>query len=582
MHFIVLIVAFAGFASCAPVNWNVDRARSSLLDVNDEELDEEYRKRHLGGPWSPEEAMSMLNLATDLLSTSPNRVSRMRRFELEAKQLLQLITGIENPKINASFDSLDKDADYMDEQVVLESGHTVTLETMQKIIDMHDGSNGERRRSLDGIQKLYNWFRPTVHVARFRARLQSGGGTRFSKLKEVDAYAAKIFKESRDKRGPVHGRMIQRWALQRAAQINLDDFQASESWLTRFKRRHGIVSRKVTIYTSRSEQEKTTQIAESIGNFTQDYARETRFFDHAHIWNFDQTGFNYEPSNLRTLSFKGERDTCLLLDSHNKHTHSYTLQPMILRSGHLFPKVLLVMQDGEEFSPGIARRMRELETSYGNVEIYSSKSGKLTSSLIDRWFTGTLKDGVEAIQLHKMTDSHDESAVVILADSWSGHSKPSQQQDLLYMGAKMLKIPPLTTDKIQPLDVNFNRQLKIFYNRIIEEAFYQDIIKNVTARDGIVNIHSLIHNQFMSSKYRDMIKYAWHNTDPAFNISELTNYPPKMVNSINFGFDGASKCEARGCNNHAFVKCSHCDKLLCLQHFLERVCFHNPHGSPRH
>lgn len=56
------------------------------------------------------------------------------------------------------------------------------------------------------------------------------------------------------------------------------------------------------------------------------------------IWNYDQTGFQHEPSNLRILSFKGERDTPLMVESKNKISHYYTFQPIISRSGRLFPK----------------------------------------------------------------------------------------------------------------------------------------------------------------------------------------------------------------------------------------------------
>lgn len=74
-----------------------------------------------------------------------------------------------------------------------------------------------------------------------------------------------------------------------------------------------------------------------------------------------------------------------------------------------------------------------------------------------------------------------------------------------------------------------------------------------------------------------MILYGWRNTDPAFNVTtKLSTFPPKMVNSIQFDFDSAAKCEHSNCSRHAFIRCSHCGKLLCLHHFLERNCFHGP------
>lgn len=198
----------------------------------------------------------------------------------------------------------------------------------------------------------------------------------------------------------------------------------------------------------------------------------------------------------------------------------------------------------------------------------------MTSALINRWYHTTLKNEIEKVKTNRMIEARDESAVLILADSWSGHSAKTQMTELKRIGARLLRIPPKTTDKLQPLDVNFNRQLKIFYNRIVEKAFYQDSLKNVTSRAGIVNLQSLIHNQLTSPKYRDMIRYAWHHTDPSFNISELENYPPKMVTAIQFDVDDRQKCAKRGCENYAFLKCSHCGKPMCLHHFLERECFH--------
>lgn len=62
-------------------------------------------------------------------------------------------------------------------------------------------------------------------IPRFKNRLQ--GGSRQDKYKAVDKHVANLFKQTREKRQPVHGRTLQRWARQYAAEIGLDDFMAS-------------------------------------------------------------------------------------------------------------------------------------------------------------------------------------------------------------------------------------------------------------------------------------------------------------------------------------------------------------------
>lgn len=549
----------------------------SLVDVDDYDLEQEIRRRWTGGPVTPEVAVSILNMALDLMTRSDLQPRRARRYEIEARQLIQILTAEDDPRMDVapvSRSELD-DHDYLDDSFeVGASYHTPSDRSLKLVLDMVDGANGQRRRSLESIANLYPWFHPRM-VSRIRARFEDSG-TRAARLKALDEEVLKIFTQARDKRQPVHGRMIQRWARQCSAAHNLDEFRASDNWLARFKKRHKIVSRKVTAYSSRSDQENAAAIVQRIENFGPKYIEESSQFEKRHIYNFDQTGFNYEPANLRTLSFKGERDTIIVIDSKNKHSHSYTVQPMISRAGTLFKKLLIVTQEPENaFGPIVGPRILELERKYENIQIYPSRSGKLTSFLVDRWFNSTLSIAVDDARHEMMDDDENRSAILVLADSWSGHAKQTQEDELRQMGVTLMRIPKQTTDRLQPLDVNFNRQLKIFYNRIVEEAFYQDILPNVTTREGIINIHSLLHNQISSPKYRDMILYAWRNTDPAFNRTELSNFPPKMVNAIQFDFDGASECEIQGCNQHAFVRCSHCDKLMCLQHFLNRTCIHN-------
>lgn len=135
---------------------------------------------------------------------------------------------------------------------------------MQKIIDLFDGVNGQRSRTHAAIKRLYPWYH-LRYLSRFRSLLSKGGLKR-DKFRETDRFILNKFTEAREKLLPVHGRMLQRWGLQYANKTNVT-FSASTGWLHNFKKRNGIVSRKITLYTCRAERANQEAIAASNDNF---------------------------------------------------------------------------------------------------------------------------------------------------------------------------------------------------------------------------------------------------------------------------------------------------------------------------
>lgn len=73
-----------------------------------------------------------------------------------------------------------------------------------------------------------------------------------------------------------------------------------------------------------------------------------------------------------------------------------------------------------------------------------------------------------------------------------------------------------------------------------------------------------------------MLRYAWHNTDASFSHEELLSDRPAMVKDVQFDVNAQDSCEVDECDSPAFIRCSHCGKLMCLSHFLDRKCFHEP------
>lgn len=107
-------------------------------------------------------------------------------------------------------------------------------------------------------------------------------------------------------------------------------------------------------------------------------------------------------------------------------------------------------------------------------------------------------------------------------------------------------------------------------------SIYENRTSDVTSRDGIINMHSLIWNQFSAPAYQHMHRYAWRHLDIEFSVSELARGPkPRVVQDIQFNFNSSLTCEHQNCSRYAFNRCAHCGKHLCRDHFLQKSCFHD-------
>ena len=184
-----------------------------------------------------------------------------------------------------------------------------------------------------------------------------------------------------------------------------------------------------------------------------------------------------------------------------------------------------------------------------------SKSGKLTTSLVEYWRDHVLRPFAPSKSL-------------LLSDYW-----PGQRSSDIYSsveGCKRLEIPAHTTSRIQPLDVYFNRQWKLIARRIFDHIQLDDIAINLSERNNIIRLNSLIHNQLSSPLFTPMIKYSW------FASGYVEQHPGDFdsVNDVCFSIDSGF-CQQPNCHLLPFIRCSHCRKFLCFEHFFEVYHYHN-------
>ena len=153
---------------------------------------------------------------------------------------------------------------------------------------------------------------------------------------------------------------------------------------------------------------------------------------------------------------------------------------------------------------------------------------------------------------------------LLLLDSWAGQTDPHIYNQLFNENIKceQLQIPPKTTGDIQPLDRYFFRQWKYIKQKICDRLAIDEIDIDITARNNILKMHSLIHNQLTASIFSSMIKYSWYSS------GYLLNDPGSFQNvqDVCFSFDD-DLCSVASCDDFAFISCSHCKHVLCFMHF---------------
>ena len=177
-----------------------------------------------------------------------------------------------------------------------------------------------------------------------------------------------------------------------------------DSFLENFKRRIRINSRKVTKIVTRKHSTEKAEIDQKIIKHLELTNSKIPSYNLDFIFNSDQSGFLKEFYSTRTLSYKGEKHTEMLVNSVANTTHSYTIQPTITASGKLLSPMLLCLQEttGNEFGPQVA--VQVTQNTPDNLVIVCSKSGKLTKEHVRTWLNNCLSPHIDQKSL-LLTDS---------------------------------------------------------------------------------------------------------------------------------------------------------------------------------
>ena len=421
-----------------------------------------------------------------------------------------------------------------------------SLEYINQVLDFKDSRN----ISFRTLQHRFRRVRHDVYLTRFREYRANCGTTR-EKYKRISSYTWDKFLSSRAINRAVHDVDLRRWALEKARELQLTSFRASNWWINEFKEKNKIVSRRVTNFVSYKHQVEREEIETSALTFTEEINNTIiTLFQPDEIFNTDQSGFNYEMHRDRTLEISGQRSVDVRVESMRAKSHSYTIQPIITMGGHLLSPLMIVLQEPSgQFGPVVSRSLIRPP----NIFLTATKSGKVEMATLQAW------------KIHCFSPNIVTKACLIL-DSFSSH----RTRDALLVEGKQIEvkfIPPGATSLIQPLDVFFFRQWKSFVKRFSDRILIDNLDIDLHARNTIIKLHSFIHNQFSAPIFNRMIQAAWMKS--GYNVrQEIFDHPDQTIFDID-----SEECSNPNCITSCFIQCAYCRKKLCLNHCF--VSFHH-------
>ena len=215
-----------------------------------------------------------------------------------------------------------------------QSGEEFSLDYMKKVLNYCDETdkNGKRTHSWKVVIHRFRRIRHQQDISRFREYVRLGGSVR-QKLAEINLFVFGLFKDAREQSLCIHDADLIRCGIMKAQQLSMYELSASKHWLTNFKQKYRIVSRKVSKVVSRRSIKNVDEINASAEEFVNVVRAEMKNYPSYEIFNMDQVNLVKKFRSNRTLTFKGEKTTTGSVTSQNANSHSYTIQSIVNMDG---------------------------------------------------------------------------------------------------------------------------------------------------------------------------------------------------------------------------------------------------------
>ncbi|CAD6889536.1 unnamed protein product [Tilletia caries] len=247
----------------------------------------------------------------------------------------------------------------------------------------------------------------------------------------------------------LNGKLIQEKAIQFASLLDVEEFKASDGWLSRFKKRNGLSTR---VYKGEAASVAMEHIASQQVALKALLAK----YKSSDVFNADETGLYWRAPPKRGL-VKGESSGV------KKDKSRITVLFCVNADGSEYFKPLVI---GKSQCPQPFKRGTVDLRNHPHVSYVNNKTAWMNSEKWEQWLR-SLDGRMKA----------EKRNVLLLVDNFSGHKVLSEWEPT---NVKVHFLPPNTTSRLQPLDAGMISDFKRKYSALLSRHW-------VNALDNLIS-----------------------------------------------------------------------------------------------
>lgn len=324
------------------------------------------------------------------------------------------------------------------------SGKRKSIDLKTKLLIIAEVTKGRKYKE---IKKQFNVSKSTIsEIYKDREKYEeSNAGSdvkrfRASNFPEVEMACLEWLKLVRAKNLPVSGPVLMEKAKEFAEELGINEFAASDGWLSKFKSRHSLVFKAVV-----GESGSVTE--EQIGDWTQiQLPALLAEFKEEDIFNLDETGLYWRLLPDKTLTFKN--DPC---SGGKRSKERITL---LLGANMAGNEKLPALAIGKSANPRCFKSIKSLPVKYtANKKAWMvSAEWESYLKLMDRKFRSQKRK------------------VLFVVDNCPAHPEVKGLKNV-----RVVFLPPNTTSKTQPMDQGVIQNVKVGYRRFLLQQYLRCI-----------------------------------------------------------------------------------------------------------